>query len=141
MSLRLVGAAGLLLLLGGADAPGAIKARQDNFQLLSDQMKQIVKGLGDGLPVSAMREHAAMAQQALQRVPSMFPPGSGEGKTSALPLVWSDPGRFKSVYDAAALRMAELVAAAQGDDRGAFGAAAGRMAAACGDCHTTFRSD
>ncbi len=128
-------------MLGGAGAPDAIKARQDNFQHLSDQMKEIVKGLGDGAPVSAIRERAMAAQQFLLRVPSMFPPGSDVGKTSALPLVWSDPRRFKSVYDAAAARMADLVAAAQGNDRDAFGASVGRMAASCGDCHSTFRSD
>lgn len=139
--LRLTGAVALALMLGGAGAQDAIKARQDNFQLLSDQMKQVVKGLGDGLPISVMREHVWAAQQALHLVPSMFPLGSDVGKTSALPLVWSDPGRFRSVYDAAAARMAELVAAAQGSDRDAFGAAVGRMAAACGQCHSIFRSD
>ena len=118
----------------------AIKARKDNFHALSDQMRDIVKGLGDGLPVSAMQDRVAAADQALQRVPHLFPPGSERGRTNALPLIWADPAKFAAVYDAARDRMQALVAAAARPDRDAFGAAVGRMAAACGTCHATFRA-
>ncbi len=138
---RLAFAACVLVMLGGADAQDAIKARKDNFHVLSVQMRNIIKGLGDGLPVPAMRGWAVKAQLALQRVPSLFPDGSGMGKTRALPLIWSEPARFTLAYQAAAARMSELVAAAQDDDRDAFGAAAGRMTAACGNCHSRFRAD
>ena len=104
-------------------------------------MRDIVRGLGDGWPLSRMQGPAMTAQQALARVPGMFPSGSDKGKTSALPLVWSDPERFGQIYKVAAARMAELVATSRGNDRDAFGAAAGRMAAACGACHMVFRAD
>jgi cytochrome c556 len=118
----------------------AIKARKDNFHVLSGQMKAIVQGLGDGLPVSAMRDRVARADQALERLPQMFPPGSDRGRTRALPVIWAEPERFKATYDAAQARMNELVAAATQDDRTRFGAAVGRMAAACGNCHAVFRA-
>jgi cytochrome c556 len=118
----------------------AIKARKDNFHVLSEQMKAIVQGLGDGLPVSAMRDRVARAEQALELLPQMFPPGSDRGRTRALPVIWEEPERFKATYDAARARMDELVAAATQDDRTRFGAAVGRMAAACGNCHSLFRA-
>jgi cytochrome c556 len=128
-----------LQLASGAGADDVVNLRQRNFHILSDNMRDIVKGLGDGLPVAAMRAMASKAQAALLRVPDLLPPGSDIGKTNALPLIWSEPERFRAVYDAAARRMAELVTAASQSDRVAFGAAAGRMAAACGDCHAEFR--
>jgi cytochrome c556 len=118
----------------------AIKARKDNFHVLSEQMKAIVQGLGDGLPVSAMQDHVAVADQALQRVPRMFPPGSDKGDTKALPTIWAEPDHFKATYGAALVRMKALVAAAAQSDRSEFGAAVGQMAAACGDCHAAFRA-
>lgn len=129
-----------LLIVGPARAEDWIAIRKDNFHALSDRMRDIVKGLGDGLPVSAMRQNAMAAQSALHRIPDLFPEGSGDGKTNALPAIWSDPAGFDQAYLAASARMDALVAAAQGEDRDAFGAAAGRMAAACGNCHATFRA-
>jgi cytochrome c556 len=134
----------LLLFVAGLAAiyphSEAIKARKANFQILSEQMKGIVQGLGDGLPVSAMQHHVAVANQAVQRIPEMFPSGSDKGNTRALPDIWGEPERFKAAYEAAQARMQDLVAAAAQSDRSQFGAAVGRMAAACGDCHAAFRA-
>lgn len=120
--------------------PQAIKARKDNFKVLSEAMRDLVKGLGDGVPVRAMQPHVATAQAALARVPDLLPPGSDEGDTKALPRIWAEPDRFAATYGAARERMDALGLAATGDDRDAFGAAVGRMAAACGACHTAFRA-
>lgn len=120
--------------------PQAIKARKDNFKVLSEAMRDLVKGLGDGVPVRAMQPQVAMAQAALARVPNLLPPGSDEGDTKALPRIWTEPERFAATYGAARERMDALGLAAAGDNRDAFGAAVGRMAAACGACHTAFRA-
>lgn len=127
--------------LGGAGVQDAVRARQANFRVLSRNMQEVVKGLGTGVPIAAMRPSILAAQRALNRIPSLFPAGSDEGRTRALPLVWSEPALFKQTYEAAADRMEALVAASQTSDRDAFGAAVGRMAAACGTCHAKFRSD
>jgi cytochrome c556 len=132
----------LFVLRPGLAYPQAdvIKLRKDNFHVLSRQMKDIVQGLGNGLPVSALEDNVAVADQALRRLPSMFPRGSDKGETKALPAIWAEPVRFKATYDAASARMRDLVAAAARSDRNEFGAAVGRMAAACGDCHAAFRA-
>ena len=80
-----------------------------------------------------------IADQALRRLPSMFPAGSDKGETKALPAIWAEPNRFKATYDAALARMRDLVTSAAQSDRSEFGAAVGRMAAACGNCHAAFR--
>ena len=132
----------LFVLRPGLAYPQAdvIKLRKDNFHVLSAQMKDIVQGLGNGLPVSAMQNSVAVADQALRRLPTMFPAGSDIGDTKALTAIWAEPDRFKLTYDAALARMSDLVAAAALSGRGEFGAAVGRMAAACGDCHAAFRA-
>jgi cytochrome c556 len=143
IGMRLVLTAALLFVLNPAPAypqADAITLRKDNFRVLSVQMRDIVQGLGNGLPVSAMQNSVAVADQALRRLPSMFPAGSDVGETKALPAIWAEPDRFKATYDAALARMSDLVAAAALSDRGEFGAAVGRMAAACGDCHAAFRA-
>jgi cytochrome c556 len=140
---RLVLTAALLIVLRPAPAcsqADAIKLRKDNFHALSAQMRDIVQGLGNGLPVSAMQNSVAAADQALRRLPSLFPAGSDIGDTRALRAVWAEPDRFRTTYDAALARMSNLVAAAAQSDRSEFGAAVGRMAAACGDCHAGFRA-
>lgn len=154
LSASLASVAACLLLLSGAAGAWAqgqpvtvaapadvIAARKDNFHVLSDQMRDIVKGLGNGVPVADMRSSVLAAQAALQRVPGLFPVGSGVGKTDALPVIWTDPASFAATFSAATDRMTELVAAANGSSRDGFGAAAGRMAAACGTCHATFRAN
>lgn len=88
-----------------------------------------------------MRDRVTVADQSLQRLPGLFPLGSAQGDTKALPRIWAEPDRFASVYDAATARMQELVAAAAQADRDVFGAAVGRMAAACGNCHSAFRAN
>ena len=140
---RFVLAAALLFVLRPVPACSQaemIKLRKDNFHVLSAQMKDIVQGLGNGLPVSAMQNSVAVADQALRRLPTMFPAGSDIGDTKALPAIWAEPDRFKLTYAAALARMSDLVAAAALSGRGEFGAAVGRMAAACGDCHAAFRA-
>lgn len=141
--MRVVLAVALLLVVRPVPAhpqADAIRLRKDNFHVLSAQMKDIVQGLGNGLPVSAMQNRVAVADQALRRLPNMFPPGSDKGDTNARAAIWAEPQRFKAVYDAALADMSALVAAAAHSDRSAFGAAVGRMAAACGDCHAAFRA-
>lgn len=139
--LRLCLIACLSVVLGGAGGGDAVRARQANFRLLSRNMQEVVKGLGNGVPIAELRAPILAAQRDLQRIPALFPAGSDQGTTRARPLVWSEPALFRQTYEAAADRMAALVAASQGSDRDAFGAAVGRMAAACGTCHSRFRSD
>ena len=138
---RLALIACLSLALGGAGALKAVKARQENFRVLSRNMQEVVKGLGNGVPIAEMRPSILAARTALDRIPSLFPAGSDDDRTRALPLIWSEPALFHQTYEAAASRMNELVAASQGSDLDAFGSAVGRMAAACGTCHGKFRSD
>lgn len=136
----------VVILLVGADTKSrvpqadAIKSRKDTFHVLSEQMKRVIQGLGDGVPINAMKDSIAAANQALLRLPSLFPQGSDRGNTRALPTIWTEPDRFKQTYDDAAARMTELIAASDQTDRSKFGAAVGRMAAACGSCHAVFRA-
>jgi cytochrome c556 len=63
----------------------------------------------------------------------------GEKNTRALPVIYSDPGKFKQAQDQLRTSVGALVAASKGGDEGAVKAAIGNVGKACGNCHDNFR--
>jgi cytochrome c556 len=83
-----------------------------------------------------------LALDALARIvdPSLFPAGSGEGKTEALPAIWEKPAEFKkaiSDFQTAVAALAQKADAAPAEMADAFSA----MAKACKGCHDKFRKE
>lgn len=88
--------------------------------------------------------NAAAAQAALQRieqnarqVPSLFPAGSQQGKTDALPVIWER----KADFDARAAKLEQDAKAAQAGitDQASLQGAVQRVGQNCGGCHETYR--
>ena len=69
----------------------------------------------------------------------IFPQGSGEGKTAALPSIWQDWPKFEAAAMALKTAADDLASAAGTGDMAAIGAAAGAVGKACGGCHEPFR--
>jgi cytochrome c556 len=87
---------------------------------------------------------AATAQAALQRIaqngqqtPALFPPGSHQGKTAALPAIWER----KADFDARAAKLAQDATAAQASvtDQASLQAAIQRVGQNCAGCHEAYR--
>jgi cytochrome c556 len=87
---------------------------------------------------------AATVQRALQtveqnarQVPSLFPPNSQQGETSALPAIWER----KSDFDARAMKLAQDVNAAQTriTDQASLQAQLQAIGQNCGGCHEMYR--
>ena len=88
--------------------------------------------------------NAATAQAALQRLeqnarqtPALFPAGSHQGKTAALPVIWER----KADFDARAVKLEQDARAAQTGitDQASLQAAVQRVGQNCGSCHETYR--
>jgi len=88
--------------------------------------------------------NAATAQAALQRLeqnasqtPALFPAGSHQGKTAALPVIWER----KADFDARAVKLQQDARAAQGaiTDQASLQAVIQRVGQNCGGCHDTYR--
>ena len=63
---------------------------------------------------------------------------SGE-KSRALPVVYSDPGKFKKASDDIQAAVLKLVAVSKGTDDASTKGAIGAVGKACGSCHEVFR--
>lgn len=80
-----------------------------------------------------------MAQNA-KKIPSLFPPGSLEGKTAAKPEIWQKWAEFEASAKNFEMEAAKLRDTASTNDKAATEALVkdfGRKA--CGSCHTPFR--
>ena len=72
-------------------------------------------------------------------MPDIFPAGTGDGDTGALPSIWQDWAKFEAAASALQSAAAKLADAAGSGDMAAIGAAAGAVGKACGGCHEPFR--
>ena len=83
--------------------------------------------------------HARAISDGAAMIPDIYPAGSGDGDTTALPAIWADWAKFESAANALKTAADELAAAAATGDMAAIGAAAGGVGKACGGCHEPFR--
>jgi cytochrome c556 len=133
-------------------APAA--TAEDNTQILKDRqalMKQQAKDLGTvkafltGKGDQAAAETAATGlTHTMQKIPSLFPPGSGaaspDGKYAPKPAIWADWDKFLAARNTAATKADALLAAVKGGDKAVIQAAFADIGKqGCGGCHENFR--
>lgn len=136
-------AVGLAATTAYADQMETITARQDYYKSLGAVMKPmggIVKDFDAGAAqAEAVKLEAALAVD----VAPLFAPGTSDaefpGKTRAMSKIWEnmeDVGaKGKAMHEAAA----EVIAAANAGDAGAFAAAYGKLGGTCKACHDSYR--
>jgi cytochrome c556 len=139
-----VGALAAGAMVGGATIALAqadvIKARQENRKAAGAAMRDI-KGVIDAKgDTKAIVQSAAKLKQLEEAFIKMFPAGSDQGDTKALPVVWTDWKGFQAADAAAGVAYDKLAAAAGSGDLAATTAAFGDAGKACGACHNTFRA-
>jgi len=83
--------------------------------------------------------HARAISDGAVMMPDIFPQGSGDGDTAALPLIWEDWPMFEAAAIALKTAADDLANAAGTGDMAAIGAAAVAVGKACGGCHEPFR--
>jgi cytochrome c556 len=133
--------------LGGA---GAVQAADDPaavFEYRKHVMGILAGSISNVFAVlegkASYPQHLAGSAKALDAAAGMvldvFPEGSATPESRALPEIWTDWAKFEAAGKALQAASAELVAAAEGGDMAAIGAAAGKVGDACGGCHKPFR--
>ena len=84
--------------------------------------------------------HAQAIAEAAEYVPEMFPEGSTQPPTAALPVIWDKPDQFQQAAERAHGLAEKLVETSQGGDVPATLAAFAALGKeGCGGCHETFR--
>ena len=128
----------------GVSAADAIAARQASldmsaitFRSMGDAMKAGREAKSQGYPAMDLAKWA-------KALPRMFPPGSGQGETSAtsqaLPLIWRDRANFDKAAANYAAATAQLAALAAANDTPGFTKQLEEVNQACGLCHARFKA-
>jgi cytochrome c556 len=88
-----------------------------------------------------LQNHAEALANAGAELSVLFPSGSGEGDTEALPIIWEEPDKFSAAVAEAEKTTAALRDAAAGGDRKAVIDAFKAAGKACKDCHEHYREE
>lgn len=140
---RTVMAALCILIPGGigvlAQSSDPITQRQNLMKNNQEQMRTLTGMARGQAPFNAAAAQAAFQRvaQNAQQIPTLFPAGSNQGKTAALPTIWER----KADFEAHAAKLEQDAKAAQGmiTDQASLQAAIQRVGQSCGGCHEPYR--
>lgn len=127
-------------LAGAATPEDAIKYRQAVMTTLAGNVSAInLIFTGKVEHQDALLGHAEALAAAAGRLGSLFPAGSGTGKTDALPLIWEEPERFQKAIETGRTATAALRDAVRSGDRAATARALKPVFDACKGCHDRYQ--
>jgi cytochrome c556 len=122
-----------------AQSGDPITQRQNLMKNNQEQMRTLTGMARGQAPFNAATAQAAFQrlEQNAQAIPPLFPPGSTQGKTAALPVIWER----KADFDAHAAKLGQDAKAVQTaiTDQASLQAAIQRVGQNCGGCHETYR--
>ena len=123
-----------------ADSHGIIKYRQNVMKSVSGHMGAIVDILKNGLPLKDhIVDHALSMQQISRMTLSMFPEGSGKGRTKSKQVIWEQWSEFESAASYFERESIKLVEVAQSGDMEALSKQVRATGKTCSGCHRNFR--
>jgi cytochrome c556 len=88
-----------------------------------------------------LQGHANALADAGAQLTMLFPEGSGEGETHALPAIWEEPEKFSAAVAKAEKATAELRDAAASGDRKSIVSAFKALGQSCKGCHESYREE
>jgi cytochrome c556 len=128
--------------VGLAHAQGAdiVATREAGMKATGANAGAIKKALDAGADLTALAPKAEEIAAWGTKIPSMFPPGSGVGKTRALPAIWTDKADFDKHAGDLSAAAGKLVIALKANDATAAKAAFAATGAVCAACHRSYRA-
>lgn len=128
----------ILATFGGAVAADVIAERKELMKGNGAAMKAIKAAVEGGKATDAVAPAESIAA-SLKKFPSLFPKGSGEGDTDAMPAIWTDWAEFEKASANTSAAAEKLAMVAKGGDASATGDALKALGGTCGACHKPFR--
>ncbi|MEC7757441.1 MAG: cytochrome c [SAR324 cluster bacterium] len=126
--------------LSFADSHGIIKYRQNVMKSTAGHMGAIVEILKNGLPLEAhVSDHARSMLQNSRMTLSMFPEGSGKGRTKSKQAIWENWSEFESAANDFERESAKLAEVAESGDMDALAKQVRATGKTCSGCHRNFR--
>ena len=123
-----------------ADSHGIIKYRQNVMKSVSGHMGAIVGILKNGLPLKDhIVDHALSMQQISRMTLSMFPEGSGKGRTKSKQAIWENWSEFELAANDFERESEKLSEVAESGDMEALSKQVRATGKTCSGCHRNFR--
>ena len=123
-----------------ADSHGIIKYRQNVMKSTAGHMGAIVDILKNRLPLEAhIVDHARSMQQISRMILSMFPEGSGNGRTKSKQAIWENWSEFESAANDFERESVKLSEVAENGDMEALAKQVRATGKTCSGCHRNFR--
>jgi cytochrome c556 len=124
-----------------AQDPDIVARRQAEMKAMGKEMgaiKKLVTGSPEDL--AQVKEHAAKISTIAGEIPTLFPDGSDQGKSEALPVVWTQHDDFVAHANKLKTLADQLSTTAEsGDAKQTTAAFAAVGKEGCGACHQTYR--
>ncbi len=124
-----------------ADAKGDIAYRQGAFKVVGGHMSSMVAIMRGQVRQENFAMHAQGMADIAKVIPSVFPEGSGEGKTEALAKIWTDKAGFEKRVNDFTSAAEGLAAVASGGDMSQIGPAFRKLGGSCKGCHDNYREE
>ena len=123
-----------------ADSHGIIKYRQNVMKSTAGHMGAIVDILKNRLPLEThIVDHARSMLQISRMILSMFPEGSGKGRTKSKQVIWENWSEFESAANDFERESAKLFEVAESGDMEALAKQVRTTGKTCSGCHRNFR--
>lgn len=126
-----------------SNATGVVKERMDIFKSWKQGMKQLSPMAKGKLPLDSdwVADFARQLQAESTRVQGLFPEGSDQRPSEALPTVWSEREKFEGLFDQLADNAEALLGAAESESFDGVVQATGALGKTCKSCHDDFKED
>ena len=124
-----------------ADAEVDIKYRKAVYGIVGGHMSSMGTILKEGVHRDEFAFHAKGMAEVAKLVPGLFPDGSDDGKTNALPAIWSQPDEFQEYLDDFLVAAEEMGKVADSNDMRAIGGAMKALGGSCKGCHDKYKAD
>ena len=126
--------------LSFADSHGIIKSQQNVMKSTAGHLGAIVDILKNGLPLeSHVSDHARSILQNSRMTLSMFPKGSGKGRTKSKQSIWENWSEYESAANNFERESAKLAEVAEIGDMEELAKQVRATGKTCSGCHRNFR--
>jgi cytochrome c556 len=131
----------LAAVIAQADSNGVYKYRSSVMKAIGGQMGSMGSSLKEDVFRENLRFHASAMADLADIVPTLFPQGSGAGKSETLPAVWEKPDEFKARVDDFVVAAKQLEKISSEGDLKAFISGMQKLGKTCKGCHDDFREE
>jgi cytochrome c556 len=122
---------------------GPIRERHELMESIGDSAEDINEAFagygGEGMNLSVMQREAQLISANAERIPSLFPKGSTDPNSRALPAIWENWDKFQALAKELQTQAFSLSQAAGAQDDENLKEKSQKMFATCKSCHDQFR--